>query len=129
LSSIEKMFLVFLIQTNRWFPNTPSQRWEFADSRLVQSVGSSGTCSKQTRTTNNKLQLVSGSLGLHFYEDFWAQTLAALHQRLRKLLWKGSLAKARTPWWPCMILILWNLNKLLNFGTQSLNLNAASGTR
>jgi len=63
--------------------------WEFADSRLVRSVGSSGTCSKQTRTASNKLQSVLGSLELHFYEDFWAQTLAALHRRLRKLPWRG----------------------------------------
>ena len=51
-------------------PNTPSQRWEFADSRLVRSVGSSGTCSKQTRTANNTLQLVLGSLELHWNKKY-----------------------------------------------------------
>ena len=53
-----------------YLPNTPSQRWEFADSRLVRSVGSSGTCSKQTRTASNKLQLVLGSLELHWNKKY-----------------------------------------------------------
>ena len=53
-----------------YLPNTPLQRWEFADSRLVRSVGSSGTCSKQTRTASNKLQLVLGSLELHWNKKY-----------------------------------------------------------